>query len=197
MFVCFTLFLPIYSSFNNCSYNFSKFGISHVYWLHFIFTCECFFRDVKSGLYSDWTAKMLCSSCLSPTYSLEVTHKCQVKKIQLSSIPPSRLSVKITLEQRHRDRLLHDPIWNTLQSDHEPVLTIMLGTVFQPLGHISFHEIIQTTFLLLIRTVCRAVLKALLKSGFIKFSAFSYAVIQSSCERKKLDWCDLLLTNLC
>lgn len=55
--------------------------------------------------------------------------------------------MKITLEQRHRDRLLHDPIWNTLQSDSEPVLTIMVGTVFQPLGHMSFHEIIQTTFL--------------------------------------------------
>lgn len=46
------------------------------------------------------------------------------------------------------------------------------------------------------RTVCRVVLKDLLKSGFIK-SAFCYAVIQSSCQRKKLDSCDLLLTNLC
>lgn len=79
-FVCSILILPVFSSFNNCSHNFSKFSVQHVYWLHFMFTCEHFLQDLTNGLYSDWAAKMLCSSCLVPrtlgTNSKHKKHNC-------------------------------------------------------------------------------------------------------------------------
>lgn len=93
---------------------------------------------------------MLCSSCLIQLTLWTLLTNVKYKKYNCVLHP----TIEIVGEnhartKRHRDRLLQNPTWNTLQSDRESVLIIMLGTVFQPLGHTSFHEIIQTTFFFL------------------------------------------------
>ena len=125
MFVCFMLIiLPIYSSFNNCSYNFSKFNILHVYWLHFIFTCECFLQDLKSSLYSDWTAKMLFSSCLIPLTLWTLPTNVNCKKCNCVLHP----TIEIVSENHTRTKaqgqtpawsyLKYPPVWQRISTNY-------------------------------------------------------------------------------
>lgn len=132
--VCFTLILPIYYSFNSCSCNFSKFRALHVYWLHFMFTCECFLQDLKNGLYSDWTAKMLCCSCLVPRI---LGTNAKYKKCSCVLHP----TTEIVSENHSRTEALvgilrgfclkYPPVWQGI---------IVVDAIFQTLHHTLFTK---------------------------------------------------------
>jgi len=148
MFVCFTLIMPIYSSFNNFSYNFIMFCNVHVCWSHFIFTCECFSRTWRTACILTELLKCFVVLILFHLLFGRYTETSRIKNITLSSIPPLRLSLKIMLEKTGTGidcyRILFE-----IQTDRESVLVIMFTIIFQPLGHTSFHEMIQTMFLFL------------------------------------------------
>lgn len=152
------------------------------------FTCGCLFQDLKSDLYSDWTAKMLCSSCLIPLILWTLPTNVKYKKYNCVFHPPSRLSEAQGLIPAW-SYLKYFPVWQRVSTNFE--VGYWFSTTW---SHFSWNhpDHISLAYENCIQSSVESPTEVRIYQIFC-YLLCCYLVILS---KKKWDWCDLLLTNL-